>query len=80
MTLRGAGAFGSGCLLQRLDGDAKLVDISWVLGDAEELPFDQASFDAVTSNFGAVFAPRHTIVGRELARVCRPGRRIVITA
>jgi SAM-dependent methyltransferase len=56
------------------------VNISWVQGDAEELPFGEASFDAVTSNFGAVFAPRHAVVASELARVCRPGGRIVITA
>jgi SAM-dependent methyltransferase len=56
------------------------VDIRWVLGDAEELPFDEASFDAVTSNFGAVFAPRHRVVATELARVCRPDGRIVFTA
>lgn len=64
----------------RVRGAAERVDISWVLGDAEELPFGEASFDAVTSNFGAVFAPRHAVVATELARVCRPGGRIVITA
>jgi SAM-dependent methyltransferase len=56
------------------------VAIEWVLGDAEELPFADERFDAVTSNFGAVFAPRHAVVAAELARVCRPGDRIVMTA
>ena len=52
------------------------VAVDWVEGDAEELPFDDESFDAVLSVFGVQFAPRHQIVARELARVCRPGGRI----
>ena len=52
------------------------VAIDWVEGDAEELPFDDESFDAVMSVFGVQFAPRHQIVARELARVTRPGGRI----
>jgi len=41
--------------------------------DAEALPFADATFDAVTSFFGAMFAPRPKLVARELLRVCRPG-------
>ena len=52
------------------------VAVDWVEGDAEELPFDDESFDVVLSVFGVQFAPRHQIVARELARVCRPGGRI----
>jgi len=49
------------------------VAVDWVAGDAEELPFEDASFDCVTSVFGVQFAPRHAVVAAELARVCRPG-------
>jgi SAM-dependent methyltransferase len=42
-------------------------------GDAEALPYPDASFDVVTSMFGAMFAPRPEMVASELARVCRPG-------
>ena len=59
---------------QRMDEWGVAVD--WVEGDAEELPFDDESFDAVLSVFGVQFAPRHQIVARELARVTRPGGRI----
>jgi SAM-dependent methyltransferase len=52
------------------------VAVDWVEGDAEELPFDDERFDRVLSAFGVQFAPRHEIVARELARVCRPGGRI----
>lgn len=48
------------------------VEIEWVRGDAEALPFDDGSFDSVTSVFGAQFAPRHQVVADELMRVCRP--------
>ncbi len=52
------------------------VWVDWVHGDAEELPFEDASFDAVLSVFGVQFAPRHQYAADELARVCRPGGRI----
>ncbi len=42
-------------------------------GDAEALPYADASFDAVTTMFGAMFAPRPELVARESARVLRPG-------
>ncbi|MGZ9275255.1 MAG: class I SAM-dependent methyltransferase [Nitrospira sp.] len=41
--------------------------------DAESLPFDDASFDAVVSLIGAMFAPRPQLVAQELLRVCVPG-------
>lgn len=49
------------------------LDIEWVVADVEELPFEDASFDCVTSAFGAMFAPRPDVVARELFRVLRPG-------
>ena len=49
------------------------VVVDWIEGDAEELPFEDASFDHVLSAFGVQFAPRHDVVARELVRVCRPG-------
>jgi ubiquinone/menaquinone biosynthesis C-methylase UbiE len=42
-------------------------------GDAEALPYPDASFDAVVTMFGAMFAPRPELVASELKRVCRPG-------
>ncbi len=52
------------------------VTVDWLEGDAEQLPFEDESFDRVLSTFGVQFAPRHEIVAEELARVCRPGGRI----
>jgi 2-polyprenyl-6-hydroxyphenyl methylase/3-demethylubiquinone-9 3-methyltransferase len=49
------------------------VDLEWVEGDAQALPFANAEFDVVTSCFGAMFAPDHQAVANELLRVCRPG-------
>lgn len=54
------------------------VEVDWLEGDAEALPFAAESFDLVTSAFGIQFAPRHEVVARELARVCRPGGRIAL--
>jgi len=42
-------------------------------GDAEQLPYPDASFDAVVTMFGAMFAPRPELVASELARVLKPG-------
>jgi SAM-dependent methyltransferase len=52
------------------------VNVEWLEGDAEALPFDDESFDAVLSVFGVQFAPRHEVVAEELTRVTRPGGRI----
>jgi ubiquinone/menaquinone biosynthesis C-methylase UbiE len=56
------------------------VQIEFVEGDAEELPFEDRSFDRVTSCFGVMFAPRHDVAAGELVRVARPGARIVVAA
>ena len=55
------------------------VEVNWVEGDAQQLPFEDASFDRVTSTFGAMFAPDHQRTAGELVRVCRPSGRIVMT-
>ena len=55
------------------------LELDWVQGDAEELPFDDESFDVVLSAFGCMFAPRHAVTAGELARVLRPGGRLGIT-
>jgi SAM-dependent methyltransferase len=49
------------------------VPLTWVEADAEDLPFDTASFDVVISCIGVMFAPFHTAAAAELLRVCRPG-------
>lgn len=51
-------------------------DIDFRVGDAEALPFDENSFDAVTSTFGVMFVARPEVAARELARVCRRGGRL----
>lgn len=56
------------------------LDVRFVEGDAEALPFEDASFDRVTSCFGVMFAPRQQLAAGELLRVARPGARIVFTA
>lgn len=47
-------------------------------GDAEALPYKDASFDVVASLLGAMFAPRPELVAAELNRVCRPGGKIAM--
>jgi ubiquinone/menaquinone biosynthesis C-methylase UbiE len=49
-------------------------------GDAEDIPFPDASFDAVLSVFGSMFAPDHVQTGREIARVTRPGGTIALAS
>jgi ubiquinone/menaquinone biosynthesis C-methylase UbiE len=56
------------------------LDIRFDLGDVEYLPYDDASFDVVVSNFGVIFAPDHANVAAELARVARPSARLGFTA
>jgi SAM-dependent methyltransferase len=47
-------------------------------GDAEALPYADASFDAVVTMFGAMFAPRPELVASECARVLKPGGRLAM--
>jgi ubiquinone/menaquinone biosynthesis C-methylase UbiE len=64
----------------RRNADEKGHDIRFVVGDVEELPFEEASFDVLSSSMGMIFAPDHEAVAREVARVCRPGGRLGFTA
>ncbi len=54
------------------------VEVEWLEGDAEELPFDDERFDVVLSTFGCMFAPRHEVVADEIARVLRRGGRMIL--
>jgi SAM-dependent methyltransferase len=67
-------------LIERAKARAKAENLHarFVEGDAEALPFEDASFDVVTSLFGAMFAPRPELVARELLRVCSPGGTIAM--
>ena len=52
------------------------VELTWTPADAEALPFEDGSFDAVVSAVGVMFAPHHQVAADELVRVCRRGGRI----
>lgn len=56
------------------------LQVEFVEGDAEDLPFEDSSFDRVVSVFGVMFAPDQQRAADELVRVCRPGGRIGICA
>jgi ubiquinone/menaquinone biosynthesis C-methylase UbiE len=56
----------------RREAHASGVELEWVEAHAEALPFDDGSFDVVTSCFGVMFAPDQRGVAGELTRVCRP--------
>lgn len=56
----------------RADG----MDIAFQVADAESLPFDDRSFDAVVSTFGVMFAPNQRRAAAEMLRVLRSGGRI----
>jgi SAM-dependent methyltransferase len=79
----GAEVTGLDLVPELLDGGRKKaaaagVDVDWVEGNAEELPFEDGSFDRVFSTFGHMFAPRHRQTADEMARVCREGGTIAI--
>jgi len=50
--------------------------VEFRVADAEALPFEDSSFDAVLSTFGLMFSPDQAKAASEMARVCRPGGRI----
>jgi SAM-dependent methyltransferase len=56
------------------------LEVDWVEGDVEALPFEDDVFDFVLSSFGCMFAPRHAVAAAEMARVLAPGGRLGIAA
>ncbi len=63
----------------RATAEAEELPIEYQLGDAENLPFENGTFDAVVSTCGVMFASRPDAAAGELARVCRKGGRIALT-
>lgn len=57
----------------RWNADTAGVEIEFTEGDAEALPYPDASFDVVLSQYGHMFAPRPEVVVAEMLRVLRPG-------
>jgi ubiquinone/menaquinone biosynthesis C-methylase UbiE len=57
----------------RQDASRLGLHVQWQEADAEALPYDDASFDAVVSCVGVMFAPHHQAAADELVRVCRRG-------
>ena len=55
---------------------AERVEITFEVGDAENLPYPDASFDVVLSTVGVMFAPDQEKTAGELLRVCKPGGKI----
>jgi len=55
---------------------AERLPVELVEGDAERLPFEDASFDVALSTYGVMFAPDQEQAARELQRVVKPGGKI----
>lgn len=62
----------------RESANARRLPVSFVDGDAEALPFDDQAFDALISTFGVMFVQRPKDAAAEMARVIRPGGRLVL--
>jgi ubiquinone/menaquinone biosynthesis C-methylase UbiE len=56
--------------------EIEALPLATAVADAQELPFEDASFDVVLSTFGAMFAPDQQRAADELVRVCRSEGRI----
>ena len=63
----------------RKNADIAGVGVEFTEGDAEALPYPDASFDVVLSQFGHIFAPRPAAALREMLRVLKQGGRIAFS-
>jgi len=61
-----------------LQSNLGLANVEWRIGDATALPFDDCSFDAVTTRYSAHHLPDPDLAFAELLRVARPGARVAI--
>ncbi|HLW99147.1 MAG TPA: methyltransferase domain-containing protein [Candidatus Acidoferrales bacterium] len=68
-------------LLERARSNSQIagVAVDWREGDVEKLPFNDASFDVVLSQFGHIFAPRPALALSEMLRVLKPGGTIAFS-
>jgi SAM-dependent methyltransferase len=68
-------------LLERARENSRIAEaeIEWLEGDVEKLPFADAAFDVVVSQYGHIFAPRPEMAIREMLRVLRPGGTIAFS-
>ena len=57
----------------RRRAESESVELEWVEADAENLPFEDGSFDVVMSSIGVMFTPHHQHAADELVRACRAG-------
>lgn len=62
----------------RVRAEADRLPMDFHVADAERLPFPDASFDAVVSTFGVMFAPNQDRAASEMIRVVKPGGRIAL--
>lgn len=60
----------------RKRAEVEQMDVSFEVGDAEDLPYPDASFDAVLSTVGVMFAPNQERAAGEMLRVCKPGGKV----
>ena len=68
-------------LLERARENSRIagVEVDWLEGDVEKLPFGEAAFDAVVSQYGHIFAPRPEVAIAEMLRVLKPGGTIAFS-
>jgi SAM-dependent methyltransferase len=60
----------------RARAEAEALKVTYEVADAEQLPYENATFDAVVSTFGVMFAPNQLKAASEMLRVCRPGGKV----
>jgi len=86
LTVAVAGRVSPGGVVLGLDANTEMLavarrkhaDIEWHDGRAESLPFADASFDVVVSQFGLMFFDDRVAALREMQRVLRPGGRLAV--
>ncbi|HEX5435346.1 MAG TPA: methyltransferase domain-containing protein [Candidatus Angelobacter sp.] len=63
---------------RKLQQEQGLTNVSWQQGDVTQLPYPNAHFSIVSSRFVFHHVQEPLVVLKEMARVCRPGGRIVV--
>jgi SAM-dependent methyltransferase len=63
----------------RFNSQTAAVEVEWHEGDVEKLPFKDATYDVVLSQFGHIFAPRPDLAISQMLRVLKPGGTIAFS-